>query len=396
MEDSSHGSVCPLAVLDTPRDRCANRDVTIGRHSAGFAPQPGGAHPRVEERTPSTSAHVERAAAAQRWRNWITCAGTTAASTPVWTSRDGWLTALKTWAQSRALGALCAQERVSITAPTLLGIATVMAEHADHATGRHVAITRATIAGRVGCDVRTVTAAWRVLRAAKWAIEAQRGHGSPGTPPAGRRPSVYHLISRRSPTPAVQDFHLPPSGGVCSSPPVREYSPSARTARAARSATPCPPRRCCRSAPRPLGVQRLAGQLLTRCHGLDRVHVGAICDALTAAGIDPSVWSAHAITDALNTDMAATGWLWPDHIARPAAFLASRLRRLVWRPAGPLKRPEENPAGSGSRVGGGEHPPTLSAAQQARIAAARAEIRAVLTHRRSDNPSRQPSRRPVR
>ena len=39
--------------------------------------------------------------------------------------------------------------RVSITSATLLSIAGVMAEHADHATGRHVAVTRATIASRV-------------------------------------------------------------------------------------------------------------------------------------------------------------------------------------------------------------------------------------------------------
>ena len=38
--------------------------------------------------------------------------------------------------------------------------------------------------------MRTVTAAWRVLRASQWAVEAQRGHGSPGTPSIGRRPSV--------------------------------------------------------------------------------------------------------------------------------------------------------------------------------------------------------------
>ena len=73
----------------------------------------------------------------------------------MWTSRAGWLDGLRQWAHSPALGQLCAEERVSITSATLLSIATVMAEHADHATGRHVAVTRATIAARVGCDVRT-------------------------------------------------------------------------------------------------------------------------------------------------------------------------------------------------------------------------------------------------
>ena len=41
---------------------------------------------------------------------------------------------------------------MSITTATLLSIAAVMAEHADHSTGRHVAVTRATIAAKVGCD----------------------------------------------------------------------------------------------------------------------------------------------------------------------------------------------------------------------------------------------------
>jgi hypothetical protein len=51
--------------------------------------------------------------------------------------------------------------------------------------------------------------------------------------------------------------------------------------------------------------------------------------ALSAAGIDPAAWTAHQITDALNVDMHSTGKTWPDHINRPGAFLATRLRRLT-------------------------------------------------------------------
>ena len=88
-----------------------------------------------------------------------------------------------------------------------------------------------------------------------------------------------------------------------------------------------PPRR---TTPRPLVTQRLAAALVARTHGLHRAHIGTICDALTAAGIDPTVWTARAITDALNADMRARGWTWPDHITNPGAFLSSRLRRLSW------------------------------------------------------------------
>ena len=302
----------------------------------------------------------------------------------MWTSRAGWLDGLRQWAQSPALGQLCAEERVSITSATLLSIAAVMAEHADHATGRHVAVTRATIASRVGCDVRTITAAWRVLRVSQWAVEAQRGHGSPGTPSIGRRPSVYHLVPRRDPRPVtrpvVHDFHLPPSGGVSSFSPVGSYSPSGRASAPAHRISDNTPRqaRPWRTTARPLAIQRLAAGLVAITHGLDRAHIGTICDALTAAGIDPTVWSAHAVNEKLNTDMRARGLTWPDHIANPGAFLHSRLRRLSWTPPEPARN-----AGGSAAASIDQTPPpvVLTDASRARIAAAQQEIRQVLRDR---------------
>lgn len=152
-------------------------------------------------------------------------------------------------------------------------------------------------------------------------MEAQRGHGSPGTPAAARRPSVYHLTPRPEQPARVHVFHLPPSGGVCSSSPVGTNSPSAHARREPRTpATQTRSPRGAARAPRPLATQRLAGQLVARCHGLGRGHVGAICDALTGAGIDPAVWSAADITGALEADMRARGWCWPDRIERRGAF----------------------------------------------------------------------------
>ena len=302
----------------------------------------------------------------------------------MWTSRRSWFDGLQRWAQSPALGQLCAEQRVSITAATLLSVAAVMAKHADHATGRHVAVTRATIAARVGCDVRTVTAAWRVLRASRWAVEAQRGHGSTTTPSVGRRPSVYHLVPRREARPAtrpvVQDFHLPPSGGVSCFSPVGSYSPSGRASAPAnkRCDTMRQPRPR-RATARPLATQKLAAGLVASTHGLDRAHIGAICDALSGAGIDPAVWSARAVNDALNADMRTQGTTWPDHIANPGAFLASRLRRLSWTP------PESAPTKAGGYTAAriDQTPPAepLTDAARARITAARKEIRRILTER---------------
>ncbi|MDP7707547.1 hypothetical protein [Mycobacterium sp. TY815] len=128
-----------------------------------------------------------------------------------------------------------------------------------------------------------------------------------------------------------------------------------------------------------MSVQRLAAALVTRCHGLQQGHIGGICQAITAAGIDPAVWSARAITDALNTDMAAHGWSWPDRVERPGAFLASRLRRLDWQPNGPQKSggyevtgPEE------AHVAVLEPNIPLTPLQRERIAAAKADIRATI------------------
>lgn len=369
------------------RNQCANRDFFTARSprvSSGW-PTPLGA-------ATAPTPHVARALANERRRGWVERAGACVPRAPMWSSRSSWLDGLRRWAQSPALGQLCAEQRVSITAATLLSIAAVMAEHADHATGRHVAVTRATIASRVGCDVRTVTAAWRVLRASQWAVEAQRGHGSPGTPSVGRRPSVYHLVPRRDARPAqrpavhepVHDFHLPPSGGVSSLSPVGSHSPSGRASAPARqdprkglkTRAVRPPRR---STPRPLAIQRLAADLVTATQGLDRAHIGTICDALTAAGINPTVWTARAITDALNADMRARGATWPDHITNPGAFLSSRLRRLNWSPPEPSA-----PKAGGCAAANIDHTPPpvpLTDESRARIAAAQQEIRRVLRER---------------
>lgn len=328
-----------------------------------------------------------QAAAALRWRGWVERAGAPAAGVvvPAWTSRRAWLAALSAWACSPRYAGAAEAAGVSISPATLVAIAAAMAGHADHATGRHVAVTRATLAAAVGCSPDTVTVAWRLLRAAGWAVEAQRGHGSPGTPAAGRRPSVYHLVSRRDPAPGGDNPDLPAKPGFGLLSPVGTSSPSARddapTDRGAR-------RRRYRAAPRPdrpLQLQRLAGQLAARCHGLPAMtergepigggHVGAICDALASAGIDPSVWSAQAIKDALEADMRARGWSWPDTIDKPGGFLASRLRRLDW-------RPPERPKGGGyaatrldkSRAAEGVSVPATTAQRTAHLA----EIRAAL------------------
>lgn len=278
---------------------------------------------------------------ARRRRQWIERAGATPATTPMWTSRTGWIEAAAAWAASpdfvRVRASLGSDKPLSMTAATFGAVATVMAEFADHATGRNVAVTKAVIAARVGCSPETVKRAWRLLSAAGLAVKVREGHGSSSAPSVGNRAAVWHLVSRPAQTTEMSDsvtnVPLPPKAGVCCLSPVGNYSPSARQRAPGQSFHQQPrPRRRWRATPRPLAVQRLAGQLAARAHGLHRGHIGALCDAITTAGIDPARWTAQTVQAALDADMRATGRSWPARIDRPGAFLASRLRRLTVHP----------------------------------------------------------------
>ena len=88
------------------------------------------------------------------------------------------------------------------------------------------------------------------------------------------------------------------------------------------------------------------------------------------------MWSARAVNDKLNADMRARGLTWPDHIANPGAFLHSRLRRLSWTPP---EAPTKAGGSAAASIDQTPRPVVLTEASRARIAAAREEIRRVLT-----------------
>lgn len=328
MTDWSHGSAYPYLI----RGGAQNRDHTFtdSRASVCTDSRPSG--------------HSHGAARKARRREWIVRTGAAPAELPMWTSRDGWCTELAGWLATDEGLAECA--RVHIRPELVLRVAGHKAAHADHATGRNCAVSNATVATAAGCSERTVTTVNKVLSASGLAVEAHRGTGSASTPGYGRRPSIWHLISRPRPVdkPAVCD--LPPSRRDRRVSPVERKSPSTRERAREVNSSPKqthPPRsrRRYRATPRPLAVQRLAAGLALAAHGLDRpgrAHIGALCDAIDAAGIDATAWNPKALAAALNADMRATGWSWPDRIERPGAFLASRLRRLPARPdpSGPV------------------------------------------------------------
>lgn len=304
-----------------------------------------------------SAARVARAQRSVRRREWVQQVGFVEPSVPVWTSRRGWVSAVCTWAGGPGLREVCQDTRVSISPATVVAVARLWARFADHDTGRNAAVTRARIAEKLGCAIKTVQRAWQVLCAAGFAVEAARGHGSNTGHTAGNRPSVWHLISRRPEPETAADPPIAPGSGDAQPvenvplPPSRrerwlshlqKNSPSTRKrARTTKSPSKQPQQRAWRSAPRPLHVQRLAAELVSTeggrrplCHGLDRGHIGHICDALTRSGLDLDAWTARSIAVALNADMSARRWSWPDHIERPGAFLATRLRRLPVRPDG--------------------------------------------------------------
>ncbi len=337
--DRSHGSAC----LHTGPADALFRD--LNRHS----------HRRVTAR-----AHRKRLRDSRR--RWILTAGTAPASTPVWTSRDGWLGELAAWART-ADGAK-ALAAVNLRSGLLLRIAEAMASFADHRSGRHCAASNATIAAQAGCSPRSVTTARRVLAGAGWAVEVRRGTGSSATSSHRRRPSLWHLVSRRQPVDNLGVCDLPPSLCDRRLSHVGKNSPSGR-ARPPRKPSP----RTQNREPRPLVLQRMAATLVAGSIGLHTVHPGQICDALARSGLDLTAWTAPQILQGLNTDMRTTGWSWPDHISRPGGFIVSRLRRLPTRPAGTQRRPMSQPE------------PTTAATRPASAATRAAALEYFHTHR---------------
>lgn len=397
--NKSNGTACPFpgrdgaggvsSHSDNPRFSVATR-AALRPHNRPRNVAPGRPRPALAAAPVRTPAYVRSRQAKRRRRTWIERAGQTPATTPMWTSRAAWLNALGAWATDDVIKAVARRLGCSITAATVLRVAEAMAEYADHATGRHVAVTRKTLALGIGCSSRTITTAWNVLQDTGWAVEASRGHGGSATPAFGRRPSVWHLTPRRQ---AVEFFHLPPLSREGGLGPERSYSPRAHACAPAKA-----PRRKAirRSAPRPLAVQKLAGQLVARCHGLHRGHIGSVCDAITSAGIDPDQWTAEQLRRALDRDAEQTHWSWPDRIDRPGAFLAGRLRRLTAAGVTPIApvMPAQAPHC------GVEPAPAHRPAQRSTIAAAQETLRTHLAcHRdrlpvavvaRTDCPPQQP------
>lgn len=273
---------------------------------------------------PRVSARMARIKQREQRRQWIVVAGATSPTTSMWTSRAGWIEEVAYWAGTSSGSAVLT--RVNLSRSMLLKVCVALAAHADHATGRHCAVTNAAAAKAAGCSQRSVTTVRAVLGEAGLAVEVRRGTGSMASPQRYRRPSVWHLVSRRRPVDNVAVCDLPPSRRDRRVTHVGKNSPKGRCRPASKNSPRSDTAR--QSEPRPLQLQLLAASVISRCRGFDAVHPGQICEVLTRSGLDLDVWTGAQIVDALNADMRRTGRTWPDSLPRPAGFLAVRLRGL--------------------------------------------------------------------
>ena len=324
-------------------------------------------------------------------RAWVQHVGAVSPTVPVWPSRAGWLVSAQRWAVSSAGTAVLAKHHLSVK--LFLTVIAVLARFADSATGRNCAVTNTRAAAKARCSPRSITTVRAVLAEAGLAVEVYRGHGSTATPSGGRRPSVWHLISHRQAVDNYTVCDLPPSRRDEGLTPVCSNSPSVRSRAALGHLSQPPAKRTATSTrrddlPRPLAVQRLAAQLAARAHGLDRpgLHIGQLCNAIVSARIDAEQWTVQGLQAALDADMRASGTFWPDRINNPAAFLATRLRRL---PSVPPSQPSSvvlSPAQRFRPPPPAPHQPVVPPeAQQQRIAQAKAEIRRILNRNRCTN-----------
>lgn len=372
-----HFSVRPARLANDACDENASAQSQDG-HVPGFATLPHSLN----------SARLAQADYRLRRRHWIVAAGVVPATTPMWTSRTSWTSEVASWAASST--GKEALRRVHLTQRLFTRVSAALARFADGASGRHCAVTNSRVAMTAGCSPRTITTVRAVLASAAFAVEVRRGTGSATTPVHQRRPSVWHLTSRRTPVDKPGFCDLPRSRRVTGSVPLSSTPPSeAQSAPPRDSSTQKRRRRCTERAsatPRPLHTQRLAGWLASTSTGLGirpgHHVVGQLCNALHASHLDLTAWTGPQLVAALNADMRHRGFTWPDQITSPGPFLAQRLRHLPAQPPVPSLPCPGITADASVNLPARAVAPPLSQHSPTRMEAQR-RIRAILERRRT-------------
>ena len=327
---------------------------------------------------------------------------------PAWSGAARWLDSLRSALEGPA-GEL-QRRRVSIRLETVLDVAAEDARAADSRTGRHVTTAHATVAALLGCSAKTVQRARALIETLGHArtvvsgrylttderTAARLAHGGDQ-----RRMASERALTVPQPLPNVQ---LPRRGAVCLDLKSRSGLPKHAPARAREGQTrPGKTKTRQQRQIRPLAVQLLAAGLAQRLPWLARGHVGTLCDALTALGVDRSGWTAQDVIDQLDGHNAAAGLYQPPVNAQRnplGLFMVQAQRALAGVEPPVLRRRREAEARAAQRAADAaaavleRDRMTAQAADQgaqARISAAQAAIRATLTARRHTvMPSLQP------
>lgn len=254
------------------------------------------------------------------------------AKLPGWHSARRWLAVVDRWAHSRVGRRAC--QRHHTDPDTVVAIASHLAEYADHDSGRRCAPSQGTLAAAHRCARKTVQ---RVENALAHGGLLVLIHGTGLYTAAMYR--QYRQLRRAGhqlalprfcvrvraltlPRSAVHHVPLPAEGRVGSLSNVNHRLPSARTARRAAPR----PKRPAPKQPRPLEVQHFAARLAARLPWLVRQrHIGAVCDALTWAGVTPARWT----TETLLAQLADAGPI-PDgsRSRSPIGWLHVALQRI--------------------------------------------------------------------
>lgn len=261
------------------------------------------------------------------------------AQVPGWISRDRWL--LEVDCRLLAPAGEAVRTKHSVDRDTVRQVARALAAYADHDTGRSCAPSQQTIAKKLGCCDKTVQRAEKILEGLKLLVLVHGGglyHGGMHKQYRELRKTGLRL-TKAAFCPRIRALSLPspvhnvqlPAGGLYRSKSFStQYSPT--DAQARRKAAPRPkssaptkdpgPKRLSTTADsrsarrtttntavdrpiRPLALQQLAAALVNQLPKLARTrHIGAVCDALSWAEVEPTRWgstptraAAHLITE---------------------------------------------------------------------------------------------------
>lgn len=268
---------------------------------------------------------------------------------PAWHGPQTWLAAVSAALRTAAGAEL--RRAWKVAGDTLLRVGQLDASHADARTGRGVATAHETVAAELGMSKRQVQRARGLLEALGLAVTVVEGrYLTTAERDAARAAHGGHQVRAASvralvmPRAAVENVHLPRRGLDSKNLSVKKNSPTRPRARKATAPRPLArtmrKTASCTGGLRSIELQRFAARLvdgderdgaqrrrmpwLLRSPAGGRRHIGALCDVLAAAGIDPARWSPRQLVEAIDE--------WHRTTARPAlgAAATNPLRLLAW------------------------------------------------------------------